>query len=121
MHIIRTTSALQALCDQPLDPTLLELLGGYAAALEEFGDTMLATIAVVQAGDALVDIEEALACRLVAGGHFTFPVELITRHSSYFDIVWIQSDDGSGLVLLIEIATTTDSELLLACENALTL
>lgn len=118
MHIIRNTEDMAAVCNQPLDPELLSLLGAYAAALEEFGD-LQATILTILAGDTLIDAEQAFGERLVAEGRFTFVVELITRHERWFDIVRIIADDGSGLVLIVEIAEGTDHELLAACEHAL--
>jgi hypothetical protein len=44
---------------------------------------------------------------------------VITRHGHWFDVVRILSDDGSGLVLLVQIGAETDTQLLTACERAL--
>jgi hypothetical protein len=119
MRLIRTLAEMADACSQPLDPELLEILGGYAAALEEFGDDLQADILIVQAGDTLVQAERTCGERLVVEGRFAFLAELIMRHDHWFDVVWIRSDSGDGLVLLIEIAAETDPQLLSACESAL--
>lgn len=117
MHLIRTSAELASLCQPPLDPELRTLLGAYAAALEEFGEDLSADIVIVEAGDTLTAIERAFGWRLVAEGRFAFPIELITEHAAWYDIVWITSDDGSGVVLLIEKGGDTD--LIEACRSAL--
>lgn len=119
MNIIRTSEAMARALDSPLDPELHELLGAYWASLEEFGAELLAEVVIVEAGDTLEQVEQAYGRRLVADRQFTFTVELITQHDHWFDVVWIISDDGFGLVLLIQIHPDTDARLLAACRHAL--
>lgn len=120
MHLIRRSEDIaSALEDHSIDPELRELLGAFWVSLEEFGDDLLADILIVVAGDTLEQIEHAYGTWLVADGHFTFTVEIITQHERWYDVVWIQSDDGSGLVLLIQIDPATDARLLAACRHAL--
>jgi len=119
MHIIRSSSELTAVCDQPLDPELLSLLGGYAAALEEFGNDLEATIMIIAAGDTMAEAEQAYGETLVTEGQFAFVVEVASQHGQWIDVVRIIADDGSGLVLLIEQAAGADPELLQACQTAL--
>jgi hypothetical protein len=95
------------------------LLGGYAAALKEFGDDLQADVIIIEAGDTLDRVESAYGRRLVADGRFTFLVELITEHARWFDVVFIFSDNGDGLVLLIEQDAATDAHFLAACRHAL--
>jgi hypothetical protein len=45
--------------------------------------------------------------------------ELITEHARWFDVVFIFSDNGDGLVLLIERDAKTDPQFLAACRHAL--
>lgn len=119
MHLLRDAEEIAAACRLPLDPELLSLLNRYAAVLEEFGDDLQVAILIVEAGDTLAKTEQAYGERLVADGCFAFVVELIARHGRWFDVVRITCDDGSGLVLFVEIAANTDVELLTACEQAL--
>jgi hypothetical protein len=119
MHLIRSTKALEVFCNCSPDAGVVSVLSRYASALEEFGDDLQATIIVVEADDTLEGVEQAYGERLVIDGRFAFTVELITRHDLWFEVVWITSDDGSGLVLIVEIAANADAELMTACERAL--
>lgn len=119
MHIIYSADAIASVRSQISDPALIALLDKYAAALEEFGDDLAATIIIAEAGDTLAFIEQAYGARLVAEGQFTFPVETIARHGAWYDVLWIQSDDGSGLVLLVEDGPDSDTQLMTAYEAAL--
>lgn len=111
MHLIRTLAEL------PPDPDLQTILEPYAAATEEFGDDLSIAILIASAGDTLADVEHAYGQRLVANSKFTFPVESISEHADWYEAVWVQSDDGSGLVLLINKAG--DASLVAACRTAL--
>jgi len=65
------------------------------------------------------DHRRSIRIRLVNEGRLAFPVELITRHDHWYDIVWVKSDFGEGLVLLVQVTPMADHELLQACEHAL--
>lgn len=122
MNLIRTVEAMARALDSPLDPELKQLLRSHAERLAEYEDYALEELAeflIVEAGDALPDVEQAYGTQLVMDGQFTFTVELITQHERWFDVVWIISDDGFGLVLLVQIDPGTDARLLAACRHAL--
>lgn len=119
MHLIRDAATLAATCDRTADYELYSLLSRYAGILQEFDNDLDAIIIVIEAGDTLASIEQAYGVGLVSDGRFTFPVELVTREGQWFDVLWIQSDDGSGLMMLVEVSPDTDSQLLTACEAAL--
>lgn len=118
MHLFRTLDDLDSAHDRLLDPELITLLDGYAVALSEF-DEPLADLLVIEDSDTLAEAEQTCGLRLVTEGRLAFPVELITRHDHWFDIVWVQSDFGEGLVLLVQITPAADAVLLQACEHAL--
>lgn len=119
MYLIRTTDELAALRASPPHPDLPSLLQCYAGALAEFGDALHVRVLIVEASDTLASAGQAVDERLVDNRCLAFPVELITRHEHWFEVVWITSDDGSGIVLLVEIAAGADAELIAACETAL--
>jgi hypothetical protein len=119
MRWIRTAEALASAGAASKDSDLRTLVGGYAAAIEEFGDDLQADVIIIQAGDALEQDEDAYGRRLVADGRFTFLVELITEHAGWFDVFFIFSDNGDGLVLLIERDVMMDPQLMAACRHAL--
>jgi hypothetical protein len=118
MHIMRTANEVAIAYNQPLDPELLNLLGSYADALAEHGDDLQATIIVMQAADTLAELARTYHEQLVIDGRFTVTTELINRHGRWFEIVFVLSDNGDGLVLLVEIGDETDAQLLTACEAA---
>lgn len=117
MHLIRTSAEMAALRQLSLDPELLSLIAPYAAALEEFGDDLAATILIIEQGDTLAKVERTHGKRLVANSQFDFAVEIAVEHDRYVEIVHIASDDGAGLVCFVDKAG--DPELLAACRAAL--
>lgn len=122
MHIIRTAEDMARALDSPLPSIPKDHLRQHAerlAAYEDFTLDELAVFAVVQPGDALCDIEDQLALRLVANDDFAITPEVIRQHGEWVEAVFILSDDGFGLVLLIELGEATDRNLATACGNHL--
>lgn len=99
------------------DPELQAILEPYTAAMAEFGEGLPVQILIVEAGDTLAQVEQACGQRLVADSRFTLPVEAVTEHARWIEALWITSDDGAGLVLLID--KGGDPSLLAACRAAL--
>lgn len=118
MRILRTLFDMDQVLTQPLDPPLREALEHHEATWQEFGDDLGLMIVIAEAGDALPALESACGHTLVADDSFAFPVETITELSGWWEVIWIMSDDGSGLVLYIENADTTDAGLLTASRKA---
>ena len=122
MLLIRTSEAMELALESPLPNDLKDLLRGHVEQLAEYEEyTMeeLAEFLIVDAGDALSDVESAYGQQLVDGGEFTFTVEYITEHGGWYEVIWIISDDGFGLALFIEIHPETDPALLAACRHAI--
>lgn len=124
MLLIRTAEDLAHALDSPLDPELHQLIAAIADRLGEYTDFAfheLAEIIVVEAGESLDGICSITGPSVVTDGaaDFTFTVELIDRHNRWIDATFILSDDGFGLVLLIEVAGNTDAALLALCDREL--
>lgn len=122
MHYIRTAEAMARVLDTPLDPELRAILLDHRerlAAYEGFRFEELAEFLIVERGDPLADSEDTYGRRLVEHDMFVMPVELAFRHKAWIEVIFILSDDGFGLVLLVEIGSHTDPSLLSACERAL--
>lgn len=124
MYIIQTEGDVIRVLDSPLDPELEQILATIADRLAEcpdFGFEELAEIIVVEAGETLDGICSVTGQAIATDGKadFMFPVELIVRHPDWFEITFILDDFGFGLVLLIEIADTTDATLLGLCTREL--
>ncbi|QSR17178.1 hypothetical protein CA833_08260 [Novosphingobium sp. KA1] len=79
----------------------------------------LAMIAIVAPGDTLDSIEFDLGRSLIDSAEtFIQPPEIIQRHTDWFEVAFILSDDGFGLVLFVPINSNTDAKLMAATEAA---
>ena len=122
MHYIRTAEAMARVLDTPLEPELHKILtehrerlaGYYGFRFEE-----LAEFLIVERGDTLADGEDTYGRRLVENDTFVMPVELAFRHTAWIEVIFILSDDGFGLVLLVETGEGADPSFLSACQQAL--
>jgi hypothetical protein len=113
LSLINMASMLEALSG-PLHPVLRHLIVDRMAQLDddvtgELGD--LVHIVVVEPGDTLSVIEEALGFHildnLVDGVRFGYPGfmpswEWIADHGSWFELVYVLSDDGFGVVVYVK-------------------
>ncbi|WP_144096735.1 hypothetical protein [Croceicoccus sediminis] len=122
MHYIRTAEAMARALETPLEPELHKILaehqerlaGYYGFSFEE-----LAEFLIIGRGDTLADCEHTYGRQLIENGTFVMPTELSFRHSIWIEVIFILSDDGFGLVLLVETGEGTDPSLLSACTQAL--
>lgn len=122
MIVIRTAEEMARALDSPLDPELKHCLQAQWDRLAEWRDyelSELAVILIVQAGDTLDQAEAIIGQTLVQDEAFFLLPELVARRGGWFAATFILSDDGFGLVLLVEIAANTDHDLLAACNHHL--
>lgn len=119
MIVIRTAEDMACVLATTPDTQMKELLTAHAERLADYDLEDVAEFVIVQPGDTLDAIEEACQLRLVEGDTFLSPVELITEHALWYEVVWILSDDGFGLVLLVNKAEGTEPQVLAACRTAL--
>ena len=120
MIVIRTAEEMARALDSPLDTELKPCLQDHWDRLSEWQDYELSELAVfliVQAGDTLEQAEAIIGQTLVQDGSFSLLPELVARRGGWIEATFILSDDGFGLVLLIEIADNTDHDLLAACNH----
>lgn len=102
MHTITSSAAMAAFLAQPLDPTLRRILTERVAQLAEYDAYDLGELArfsIVERCDTLEAIEAALGF-----SPFVCTPEGVTAHGGWFEAVFVLSDDGFGLVLLIPTA-----------------
>lgn len=123
MIIIHTEVEMAHAIAAPPDPVVGSLLQTQAEALacyEGYELTELAQFAIIQPSDTTDTIEQSLGCQLLDdAGSFTKPAELISEHAGWYEVTFILSDDGFGLVLYVPKGERTDCRLLQACERAL--
>lgn len=129
MLIIKHEADLVHVLGLPIDADLKNILALRSEQLLNGCDEELAGLAlfvVVQPGDALNAIEAELgfpvAVNLVDGMAFGSPDfvpswELIERHSGWFEVAFVLTDDGFGHVLLIPDIEGVDATLLALCRT----
>jgi hypothetical protein len=126
MIVIRTAEEMARALDSPLDPEIKQVLQkqrDILAEYEGFPLEELAEFVVVQPGDTLADLEAGSEMKLVEfeGGQATFALgaERIEQHGTFFEVLWILSDDGFGVLLFVPRGEGVDPVLLAACEHEL--
>jgi hypothetical protein len=101
------------------DSSLRDLLTARARELQPYldGDDLseLVTFLVVEPGDSLTAIDALLGFQLLGDEIRRF--ELITDHSAWYEIVFILSDDGAGIEVLVPKNIAIDPQLLRMCAD----
>lgn len=122
MFLIRTheeMSDVSAILEGNEVHTLLEAHLERLAEYDGFDLEDLAMFAIVAPGDTLDSIEDDLGRSLIdSDGTFIQPPEIVQKHTDWFEIAFILSDDGFGLVLFVPIDSNTDTRLMAATETA---
>ncbi|WP_207079784.1 hypothetical protein [Novosphingobium sp. KA1] len=122
MFLIRTheeMSDVSAILEGNEVHALLEAHLDRLAEYDGFDLEDLAMIAIVAPGDTLDSIEFDLGRSLIDSAEtFIQPPEIIQRHTDWFEVAFILSDDGFGLVLFVPINSNTDAKLMAATEAA---
>ena len=71
---------------------------------------------LVEVGDSIAEIEAMTGCQLInSDADFQPSFEWLVEHPSFYEAVFIFSDDGFGIDLLISKAVGIDAELLAMC------
>lgn len=121
MIVIRTAEEMARALNSPLEPTLKDCLEVHWDRLSDWKDYELSELAVfliVQPGDTLEQAEAAFGQPLIRDSKFCFLSELIGQHGGWFEVTFILSDDGFGLILFVQVSPNTDLRLMAACFNA---
>jgi hypothetical protein len=118
MHIIRT---FEQLADGPPNTELAAILKNWLDRLQAYEGYHLPELAII----CILGSVEELAAMEVETGHqllevdgYFRPVEIATQHQNWIEMVFILSDDGFGLVLLVP--TDAEPAFLALCEQAMT-
>ena len=119
--VIRTAEEMAHALASPLEHTLKQRLHGHWERLSEWEDYELSELAVfliAQPGDTLEQAQATFGQPLVRDSKFCFLPELAEQQGGWIEITFILSDDGFGLILLVQIDPHADNELIAACHNA---
>ena len=122
MIVIRTAEEMARALDAPLDATLKNRLQVHWQRLSEWEDFELRELAVfliVQACDTLEQAQAAFGWPLVRDSKFCFLPELAEQQGGWIEVTFILSDDGFGLIMLVQGDPDADNELIAACNNAI--
>lgn len=129
MLIIRDSAAMQRTLSGSIDPDLKTILLDRLAILAEFAEWDLADLAhfvIVQAGDPMAAIEEALGfspcVNFVDGARYPDPGfepswEWLVARGRWYDFVFALSDAGFGINLLVPDRDGVDPTLLELCRT----
>jgi len=99
MQTITSSAAMAAFLAQPLDPTLRRLLADRVAQLAEYDGHDLGELArfvILESDDTL----DALRGALNFVPHH-YPIEAITSHDGWVQVVVILDDAGYGVIILM--------------------
>lgn len=122
MQILRDSRSMLEVARAWLEPELRELLSSYVRRLNEYGGydlSELVNFIVFEVGDTVVDLDSALGFPIMANrfdgsryGEYGFSPswETIEEHINWFELVYVLSDDGFGVVVFVE--KQSDPELL---------
>ena len=111
MHVMRDSASIRgSVTDPTLTPLiarLIEDLADYDRELEE-----MVQVVVVDPGDALSTIDAALGFALLDR-----PLDVIEAHSGWFELTYVLSDDGFGIVVYVPVRPGVDARLLEHCRE----
>jgi hypothetical protein len=106
MQIIRTQEDASTIAD----PELRQLIARVHESVIEFPE-ILYFILIVEVGDTIAMLDTQLGFPIL-----TTPREILEEHAGYFEMVFVISDDGSGVEVFIPKTEGVDSDLLAMCE-----
>ncbi|WP_288806026.1 hypothetical protein [uncultured Novosphingobium sp.] len=122
MIMIRTYAALSDASAVLEGNEVHALLEAHRERLADYADydlTELCAFAIVWPGDTLNTIEEELGRSLTDDdGTFIQAPEIVQKHTDWFEVAFILSDDGFGLIVFVPIDSDTDARLMAATETA---
>lgn len=128
MYVLRDAAAVRAFLTADVDVELHGLIDGRIGELAEYTDEIgeLVTFIVVQAGDAVEQIDAALGFGILSNRidavpfgapGFTPSWDSLTEHTGWFELTYVLSDDGFGIVVYVPKAEALASELLAMCSR----
>lgn len=118
MLIVANDAEMVAFLADPPEHELADLVRAHAERLVDFALEDIAIFAVCQPGDTVEQVEQMLEWTLLDGeGGFDLLPEIHHETASWHELVFILSDDGFGLVLMIAKHPATDARLLKACAH----
>ena len=129
MHVLRDAESVQVFLASTPDPELHRLMADRLADLSDYDDMDLGDLVnfiVMETNDPLPALDEALGFAVLSNRfdltpygapEFTPSWDSLTEHPDWFELVYVISDDGFGLVVLIPKQSGIDASLLAMCSR----
>jgi hypothetical protein len=105
MQIIRNQEDASTITD----PELRQLIARVYESVIEFPE-ILCFILIVEPGDSTVTLDDQLGFPIL-----TTPREILEEHAGYFEMVFVISDDGSGIEVFVPKTAGIAPDLLAMC------
>lgn len=129
MRTLKSREAIQAEIQEAPDPAVGRLLADHLRYVNEYDDaetTDYLTVIVVESEDNLQALDLALDHELLTNLYsgkrygddgFAPCFETLEEHPSFYEMLFIQSDDGFGLSVIVPKRPDIDPELLSLCSR----
>lgn len=117
MPIIRTHDELEGAAVQSPCAEFAEILRSWSDRLQDYDFAEVAIITLALSVQTIVEFQHQAGHQLIENNGSFWPVETATRHQNWIELVFILSDDGFGVVLLVP--TDAEPALLAMCEQAM--
>ena len=123
MIIFNEIKAIEQFSEIELRKHMLEIISKITDG-DTYDPSIYGHFVLVEAGDSAAEIEAKTGCQIIHGltnesrfvdSDFQPSFEWLIEHSSFYEAVFIFSDDGYGVDLLIPKAVGIDVELLAMC------
>lgn len=109
MQVMRDSTSITDPTLIPLIARLIEDLNDQGCELEE-----MVRVVVIDPGDALTTIDTELGFSLIDR-----PLDVIEMHEGWFELTYVLSDDGFGVVVYVPVRPDVDPELIAHCRASM--
>lgn len=118
MITIRTTEAVSGITEPAIQKLIHQRIAEITQG-EPYDADVYGEFVIVEAGDCITDIEAVTCCPLVPAGDADFApsFEWLVEWPTCYEAVFIFSDDGYGIDLLIPKTGGVDADLLAMCRK----
>uniref|UniRef100_UPI00403630BC hypothetical protein n=2 Tax=Hydrogenophaga sp. TaxID=1904254 RepID=UPI00403630BC len=98
------------------DPTLAPLIARLINDLSDYDCDLsqMVRIVVIDPGDALMTIDAELGFQLLDR-----PLDVIEAHPGWFELTYVLSDDGFGVVVYVPVRPGVDARLIEHCRESI--
>lgn len=113
MQVMRDSASIRG---SATDPTLTALISRRIEDLAEYDCELdeLMHIVVIDPGDEMASIDAELGFALLDR-----PLDVIEAHEGWYELTYVLSDDGFGVVVYVPVRPDVDPELLAHCREAM--